>query len=324
MFLRSSSFARGVVLLLALGVSTVACGRYSISNLRSVKAFKDGTALYQKSDFAGAAAKFEESIANNGEQGMVYFFLGNSYENMYKPARKGEPANDAHMMKAVENYQKATEKITGNTETDIKYRRLSYDYLASAYGPEKLNDFSKAEPIAQKLISLDPADPTPYQALGGLYEGQGRYEDAEAMFKKAVEVKPSDPTVYTYLAGFYNRQGKFPKTMEALNQRAAAEPNNPEAYHTMATYYWDEASHDRTLTPAQKREYILKGIEADDKALALNPNYTEALTYKNILLRMQALTEKDPAVQKRLINEADELRNKAIGIMKKNTSTGKK
>ena len=56
----------------------------------------------------------------------------------------------------------------------------------------------------------------------------------------------------------------------------------------------------------------LTGIEAEDKALALNPDYFEALTYKNILLRMQANLEKDPAKQKQLISEADDLQNKAM------------
>ena len=42
----------------------------------------------------------------------IYFYLGNSYDNMYRPARKGEPANDALMQKAVDNYKLASEKLT--------------------------------------------------------------------------------------------------------------------------------------------------------------------------------------------------------------------
>jgi hypothetical protein len=60
----------------------------------------------------------------------------------------------------------------------------------------------------------------------------------------------------------------------------------------------------------------------EDKALSLNPDYMEAMTYKNILLRMQANAEKDPAKQKDLINEADKLRNKVIDAQKRK-QTGK-
>ena len=40
---------------------------------------------------------------------MAYFYLGNSYDNLYKPARKGEAANDANLQEAVNYYRKATE-----------------------------------------------------------------------------------------------------------------------------------------------------------------------------------------------------------------------
>jgi hypothetical protein len=44
------------------------------------------------------------------------------------------------------------------------------------------------------------------------------------------------------------------------------------------------------------------------------------MTYKNILLRMQANTEKDPKVQKQLLNQADELRNKVLDAQKRKAS----
>jgi hypothetical protein len=43
----------------------------------------------------------------------------------------------------------------------------------------------------------------------------------------------------------------------------------------------------------------------------------EAMTYKNILLRIQAYHEKDPAKSQQLIKQADELRNKAIEMNRK-------
>lgn len=316
-------FARGAALLLGLTVglgSVVGCGRYSINNLRSVKAFKDGSEAYKKSDFATAAAKFEESISYSDEQGIVYFFLANSYDQQWKPSRKGEPANDAFMQKAVKNYETAIQRLQGDTPLDKQYRQYSYEYLIAAYGPEKLNDFDKAEPIAKKLIELNPNDPVNYQALGKMYEDQGRYDEAEAMFKQAVQAKPDDPGVYTAIAGFYNRQARFEDTMAALEERTKYEPNNPEAYHYMATFYTDKITRDFQLSKAQQRTYALKGIAAEDKAIALNPNYAEAMIYKNILLRQQANTEKDPAVQKALIAEADRLRAKGIEIQKRANS----
>jgi tetratricopeptide (TPR) repeat protein len=122
------------------------------------------------------------------------------------------------------------------------------------------------------------------------------------------------------IAGFYNRQGDFDKTMEAFNARAEIEAANPEAWHTIGTFYQDKVFRDKTLSRGVARDFVLAGIEAEDKALALNPNYAEALIFKNILLRQQALYESDPAVQRALIAEADSLRDRGMAIMEEQTA----
>ena len=129
-------------------------------------------------------------------------------------------------------------------------------------------------------------------------------------------MKPSESTVYTTLAAFYDRQGEFDKTINALNERAEHDPKNPEAHHVIATYYWNEAYKNFKLKDADKIKYIQAGLGEEDKALALNPDYFEALTYKNLLLRLQANVEKDPAKQQALLKQADQLRDKAQEMQK--------
>ena len=244
----------------------------------------------------------------------AYFFLGNSYDNQYKPSKKGEPANDALLTKAVENYQKAAEKLAASADPDDKkLGKLSLEYLVAAYGADKLNDPAKAEPVVQKMIQLEPGEPTNYFALAKIYEDAGAYEEAEKDARQpAKSAKPNDPAVYMTLAGYYNRQGQFDKTIEALEERAAKEPNNPEAFYTIATYYWDEAYRDFKLKEAEKkRSSSARASTAVDKALQIKPDYMEALVYKGLLLRLQANLEKDPAKQQQLIKDADKLRDKA-------------
>ncbi len=317
---RNTSVRLAVVVLVSagLGLSAAACGKYSLGNLKANKAFKDANDAYKKGEYKEASDKYEEVLQDNPDPQdaltATYFFLGNSYDNLYKPTRKGEPANDAYLQKAVDYYKLATER-----GTDVARRKLAYEYLIAAYGPDKLNQFDMAEPLAKKLIEIEPDEPVNYQALGKLYEDAKRIPDAEAQYKKAIDVKPNDPNSYEMLAGFYMRQNQFEKTMDALNQRAKREPNNPEAFHMMATYYWDRSFYDARyrITQAQKREYIDKGLAAEDQALALNPDYLEALTYKNILLRMKANIEPDSTKQKALIKEADTLRERVLDLQKK-------
>jgi len=237
---------------------------------------------------------------------------------MYKSSHAGEADNDANIQKAITNYEKAAEK-----DPKPEMKKLALQYLVAAYGPEKLNSPEKAEPIVQKMIQLEPNEPTNYFALSKIYEDGGRYDDAEQTLLKAKEVKPNDPLVYTTISGFYNRQGDFPKTIEALEKAAELEPKNPQGYQLLATYYWEKAYKDHRLTSPQKKEYIGKGLEATDKALALNPEYADALTYKNLLLRMQGNEETDMAKRAALYKEADDLRNKAIDLNKARQSGAK-
>jgi len=319
---RAASVAT-VALVCGAGLASTGCGKYSWSTLTAVKSFKDGNAEYARKDWKKAAEKYEEVVKH--EDAMVklpqlttaYFFLGNSYDQLYKPAKQGDATNDAYIQKAIENYRKAADK-----NQDKQWKKSSLEYLAAAYGSDKLNDPGKAEPIYQEIINLDPSEPGNYLALAKLYEDAGRYDDAEAQYEKAKGVKPNDPSVLAALAGYYNRQGDFPKTIAALEQAAALEPNNPEGYHRVAVFYWDKTRGDFRLPVATQREYIMKGLAMEDKALGLNPDYMEALTYKNILLRLQANIEKDPVKQKQLIDEADKLRKRVIDAQQRK-ATGK-
>ncbi len=307
-----SRVTRVVVLVVGVALAAAGCGKYSISNIRALKAFQDGSDAYKKGDFNGAIAHYQESINHNPEFGFAYFFLGNSYDNLFKPARKGEPANDQNLVKATEYYRTAIQKLATSPEPQAPMiRQRSYEFLIAAYGPDKLNDFSQAEPLALELISIDPNEPGNYSALSRLYEDQGRYQEAEAILQKLAAQRPNDPLTYQFLAGFYDRQGNFDKTIEAWKQRANAEPQNPEAWQAIATFYFEETSTNESLRPNIAREYAISGIEASDRALALNPEYFEAVAFKNLLLRQQARFERSPALQKQLIAEADVLLKKA-------------
>src|SRR5713226_5785141 len=102
-----------VVAVLALGsFASVGCAK--VGEIKAKKAFKSANQAYQAQDYKKAADFYEEAIAaapdtQAGHQS--YFFLGNSYDNLYKPSKKGDAANDALLQKAVQNYQKAAETL---------------------------------------------------------------------------------------------------------------------------------------------------------------------------------------------------------------------
>jgi len=315
--------AASMALVVGLSMAAAGCGKYSWGTLSAVKSFKDGNQLYAAKEWKRAAEKYEEVVAHQGafdnfpQLATAYFFLGNSYDQLYKPAKQGDATNDAYIQKAIENYRKAADK-----NSDPAWKKSALQYLSAAYGSDKLNDAAKAEPVYLEIIALEPKEPGNYMALAKLYEDMGNLEAAEGQYNKAKEVKPNDPSVLAGIAGYYNRQGDFPKTIAALEQAAALEPNNPEGYHRVAVFYWDKSRGDFRLKESEKRDFIMRGLAMEDKALSLNPDYMEAMTYKNILLRLQANLEKDPVRQKQLIEDADRLRKRVIDAQNRK-QTGK-
>ena len=307
-----SSGAR-VALVLGLGMSLAGCSY--VNEIRAKKASRDAHELYAKSDWRAASEKYAEAIALNPDNGDMYFYLGNSYDNMYRPTRRGEPNNDGYLEKAIANYKLGAERATTPL---VKERSLQY--LVNAFGSDRLNDPTQAEPVVKAMIEMEPQEPSNYFVLAKIYADSGEYELAEQTYLKAKEVRPNDPAVYMQLAGFYNSQGDFDKTIAAVNDRTKVEPNNPEAYQTLATYYWDKAYRDFRLNESQKMQYVLEGLKAVDKAIEIKSDYMEAVVYKNLLLRLQANLEKDPKRQQQLLREADQLRDRAEQLRKQKSA----
>ncbi len=277
-----------------------------LDQLRALRVIKDAHTQYQRADYEAAAELYEEVLANDPNLVEAYFYLANSYDQQFRPALRGEPENDRMLDLAIENYILSAER-----QTYLELQTLSLQYLVAAYGPDKANDPASSEPVLQTMIETDPENPENYYALARLYEDSGLYTEAEEVLLQVTTERSEDPTAYLQLAGFYRRNEQFEQTIEAVRRRAELEPDNPEAYYTISTYYWEKAFRDFTLDDDQEMEYVTLGIAEADKALELNPDYIEALTYKNILLRMQANLTSNVRERRDLIDLADELRDRA-------------
>ena len=275
---------------------------------------KDAHLQYQRGDYESAAVLYEDVLANDPNLMDAYFYLANSYDNQFRPALRGEPDNDRLLEMAIDNYITSVE-----IQTNAAMQTLSMQYLVAAFGPDKANDPASSEPVLQQMIQIDPSNPDNYFALAKLYEDSGLYEEAEQVFLEVRDLRADDANVYLQLAGFYNRNEQFEQTIEALRARAALEPDNPEAFYTIATYYWEKAFRDFRLTDEEEAEHVMLGLTEVDKALELNADYAEALTYKNILMRMQANLTDDLDLREELIAEADVLRDRAEELINRRT-----
>ena len=169
---------------------------------------------------------------------------------------------------------------------------------------------------AQGAAGQMPRDRKPAPSVGAAQDGE------EARLQRALTADPSNVEALRALGALYNRTGRFELAVQSFERVATLRPADPEAHHVVGTYYF-EKTRDQTLTPETKQAYIERGLAAEDEALAINPEYMEALVYKNLLLRVQAVSEPDPVRKQALVSQADALRNKALQLqLQKNRSTG--
>jgi predicted Zn-dependent protease len=299
--------SRAVRLALVAGLAVVASGCSYYDMFQAQLAFRDANQAYTTGNYAEAADLYAQVVQANPDVAPAYFFLANSLDQQFRAARRGEPDNDALLEEAIVNYRLAAE----HPMQPADFRQLSLEYLVAAYGPDKANDPAQAEPIVLRMIELDARNESNYFVLAQIYEDAGAYDLAEDALTQARQARPDSADVYMRLAGFHSRQGNFPSVVEALEARIGQEPQNPEAYHTLSQYYWDEVFSNFRLDDDQRLEYVLAGIAASDQAISLNNNYAEALIFKNLLLRRQALLVDDFGEAQALIAEADALQQRA-------------
>ncbi len=173
--------------------------------------------------------------------------------------------------------------------------------------------------IALPSLQQPPRDPRPADVARAQAADNAR---ARAALEQQIAASPASVDLRMQLAKLQLAGGDFDQAIATLEQIEQLEPSRREHPQVTATFYWEKAFRDRAITEAQKRTYIQAGLAATDRALAIDPDYIEALAYKNILLRMQAQMETDPAARQHLIAQAGDLRERAMALQRQRVPAG--
>ena len=247
-----------VALVLGLSLAAAGCGKYSWSTLKAQKAYKDGNDLYQAQDWKGAAAKYEAGAGDRPQTSAeIYFYLGNSYDNLYKPATRARPRTTPTSRRRSTNYQKAADK-----DPKPEMKKLALEYLVAAYGPDKLNDPAKAEPIVQKMIQIEPNEPTNYFALAKIYEDAGRYDEAEAGADEGQRGQAERPARSTRPSpASTTARATSRRRSRRSNKAAELEPEQPAGLPARRHLLLGQGLQGPPPAPTpQKKDYIEKGL----------------------------------------------------------------
>ena len=117
-------------------LASAGCSQLGVIQAR--RAAKAANKAYARQDYQKAAEQYHQAIEADPELGYAYFYLANSYEQQYRPSRKGEPENDAMLAKAVENYQTGFEKLNAMPDEGGQNKLLArrgLEFLARFTGP---------------------------------------------------------------------------------------------------------------------------------------------------------------------------------------------
>jgi tetratricopeptide (TPR) repeat protein len=200
--------------------------------------------------------------------------------------------------------------------------------------------YENAVKYFQQAVQLDPDLTTAEIYLATAYAQQyvpnGRGEDNEKNAQMAIQtfenVLKRDPNNVNAIAGlasvYYNLgqsdKGHLTKAHDYYVKYAQLDSTNPIPYYTIGALDWLVVyDKNNTLSTDDQLKVVDEGLANIDKALALNPDYDDAMTYKNLLYRLKADRAANDEEKKKLTAMADEWFNKSLETRKKNAEKKK-
>ena len=220
---------------------------------------------------------------------------------------------------ALAKYNRALQLDPGEKKL---YKNLGLAYMGlyqpGSKHPKDMDYAQRAIDCLKKYVDAFPQDKKAPEFLVTMYLNSGRLDDALAFFQDYSQKHPQDAKAMETMATLYFQKADFPHGVEMMEKAMKITGPKKETYETIGAQAWDKAHNYPELTDEQRQAVVTQGIEAMDKALAIDPNYTEALAFINLLYREQAKLDQktDPKKAEADFAKADEYRNKAIELQR--------
>jgi len=149
-------------------------------------------------------------------------------------------------------------------------------------------------------------------------ENQKNAEMAIATFQNVLRKDPNNTNAIAGLAYLYQNTGDLQKAHDYYMKNAELDSTNAVPFYAVGSVDWIMVYNKNNPLPEEEQAKLVEeGLLYLDKALAKNPEYEDAMSYKNLLYREKARLSKDEKEKAALIAQADEWFNKALETHKK-------
>jgi TonB family protein len=143
-------------------------------------------------------------------------------------------------------------------------------------------------------------------------------DKAIEVFERVLKQEPNNIRAADGLATIYQNTNQLQKARETYLKGTQLDPQNPSRFYAVGSIDWLMLQNKKPpLAVQQQSELVQEGLENLKHALAIDPDYEDAMAYMNLLLREQAKLETDETEKKRLIALADDWFNKVLETRKK-------
>jgi len=168
---------------------------------------KEGNALKDKQDYAGAVAKYEQALAANPALTNVYVDMG----SMYSAQKQYD--------KAIESYNKFLETQPTNSEVKI--------YLADVLLQAGKNDEAQKALADVNLDTVQDGDAL--YNLGARYYNAGNMDQAIRFWEKSVQLNPKNSDAHLQLGLAYYSAKKMDQAKAELQKVVELDPSSDNA-----------------------------------------------------------------------------------------------
>ncbi len=218
---------------------------------------------------------------------------------------------------ALSAFEKARAQDPGNVDILRRVARSRWaTWDAFSEDPSNRKVLETAVGEYKEILAKDPDD---QEALDRLVRGWidlGKSDEAYVFLKDRNAKRPGETRTIVFLVRVCQTRGNVEERLSWLRRLISLTPNDPAPHYVLGTCAWERSynSPGDEMEPGLRRKLLADGQAELDRAIALDPEYFEAMFYKNLLLREEARIEPDASKQAALMKKAAEWQKKGLEV----------